>query len=443
MKNQVSSSLTRLIKWLALQVIGPRCIQGRGSGHSPIAEGSTVITKVGPVRTDHMLFIAQGPSMFPSPATSSQNCRAVPHSSQPESLRPSDFARILTEPQNSLTKQYTALLATENIQLQFTEDGISAIAQWAAEVNSRTENIGARRLHTIMENPEDVSFTADGNPRQVVIDEPVRSKLQPIAEDDDLAVHPLAQSRETNGRKVAGSIDQVRRLNRMVSGLASFQPDFTGIMLTSLRNGRGPCGCPHQGRRTVGRCSSTGEGYIDDLPQIVREQISDVEGPLAREAGENLDLPREHAVLCPIVAGDDRLGTLIINHHRELSEVEEFMAEYAAALLGMLMGRWKENELQAMFRQRTACQVAVGSMSFSEQQAARHIINQLDGLDGMIIISKTAEEVGITRSVVISGLRKLESAGLIETHSLGMKGTYVRLLNELLPKELEEALGIK
>lgn len=107
------------------------------------------------------------------------------------------------------------------------------------------------------------------------------------------------------------------------------------------------------------------------------------------------------------------------------------------------MGRWKENELQAMFRQRTACQVAVGSMSFSEQQAARHIINQLDGLDGMIIISKTAEEVGITRSVVISGLRKLESAGLIETHSLGMKGTYVRLLNELLPKELEEALGIK
>ncbi|HHT72456.1 MAG TPA: hypothetical protein GX008_01940 [Firmicutes bacterium] len=239
-------------------------------------------------------------------------------------------------------------------------------------------------------------------------------------------------------------LTRVRRLNRMVSGLASFQPDFTGIMLdlTEEMGGALVAALTRDGE-LLAAAPARERAYIDDLPQIVREQISDVEGPLAREAGENLDLPREHAVLCPIVAGDDRLGTLIINHHRELSEVEEFMAEYAAALLGMLMGRWKENELQAMFRQRTACQVAVGSMSFSEQQAARHIINQLDGLDGMIIISKTAEEVGITRSVVISGLRKLESAGLIETHSLGMKGTYVRLLNELLPKELEEALGIK
>ncbi|KLU40609.1 MAG: Clp protease ATPase [Peptococcaceae bacterium 1109] len=160
----------------------------------PIVEGSTVITKVGPVRTDHMLFIAAGAFHVSKPSDLIPELQGrFPIRVNLESLRPSDFARILTEPQNSLTKQYTALLATENIQLQFTEDGISAIAQWAAEVNSRTENIGARRLHTIMEKIlEDVSFTADGNPRQVVIDEPyVRSKLQPIAEDDDLSRYIL------------------------------------------------------------------------------------------------------------------------------------------------------------------------------------------------------------------------------------------------------------
>ena len=194
LKNQVSSSLTRLIKWLALQEDRAPMYPGKGAGHSPIVEGSTVITKVGPVRTDHMLFIAAGAFHVSKPSDLIPELQGrFPIRVNLESLRPSDFARILTEPQNSLTKQYTALLATENIQLQFTEDGISAIAQWAAEVNSRTENIGARRLHTIMEKIlEDVSFTADGNPRQVVIDEPyVRSKLQPIAEDDDLSRYIL------------------------------------------------------------------------------------------------------------------------------------------------------------------------------------------------------------------------------------------------------------
>lgn len=156
----------------------------------PIVEGSTVITKAGPVRTDHVLFIAAGAFHISKPSDLIPELQGrFPIRVNLENLRPSDFARILTEPQNSLTKQYKALLATEGIELEFTESGIMAIAQTAAEVNSKTENIGARRLHTILEKLlEDISFEADGSPRRVVIDEEyVKAKLETIAKDDDLS----------------------------------------------------------------------------------------------------------------------------------------------------------------------------------------------------------------------------------------------------------------
>lgn len=156
----------------------------------PIVEGSTVITKAGPVRTDHVLFIAAGAFHISKPSDLIPELQGrFPIRVNLENLRPSDFARILTEPQNSLTKQYKALLATEGIELEFTESGIMAIAQTSAEVNSKTENIGARRLHTILEKLlEDISFEADGSPRRVVIDEEyVKAKLETIAKDDDLS----------------------------------------------------------------------------------------------------------------------------------------------------------------------------------------------------------------------------------------------------------------
>ena len=104
----------------------------------PIVEGSTVITKAGPVRTDHILFIAAGAFHVSKPSDLIPELQGrFPIRVHLQSLRPSDFARILTEPQNSLTKQYTALLATENIHLQFTDDGILAIAQTAPRLTAR------------------------------------------------------------------------------------------------------------------------------------------------------------------------------------------------------------------------------------------------------------------------------------------------------------------
>src|SRR5207245_2751152 len=116
----------------------------------PIIEGATVMTKYGPARTDHMLFIAAGAFHISKPSDLIPELQGrLPIRVELDSLTEEEFRRILTEPKNALIKQYRALLATESVDLDFTEDGISEIARNAAVVNSRTENIGARRLHTV------------------------------------------------------------------------------------------------------------------------------------------------------------------------------------------------------------------------------------------------------------------------------------------------------
>ena len=160
----------------------------------PIIEGSTVITKAGPVRTDYILFVAAGAFHVAKPADLIPELQGrFPIRVSLESLTAQDFARILIEPRNSLTKQYAALLATEGVELDFTEDGILAIAEIAEKVNRTTENIGARRLHTVLEHLlEEVSFQGSGAGEKVVIDQAyVRSRLKDISDDQDLSRYIL------------------------------------------------------------------------------------------------------------------------------------------------------------------------------------------------------------------------------------------------------------
>jgi ATP-dependent HslUV protease ATP-binding subunit HslU len=161
----------------------------------PIIEGATVMTKYGPVRTDHILFIAAGAFHMAKPSDLIPELQGrLPIRVELDSLTEDEFRRILTEPKNALIKQYRALLETESVELEFTEDGIAEIARTAAVVNSRTENIGARRLHTVMERLlEDVSFDSpDVAERHVVIDaEYVRGKLERIVADQDLSRYIL------------------------------------------------------------------------------------------------------------------------------------------------------------------------------------------------------------------------------------------------------------
>jgi ATP-dependent HslUV protease ATP-binding subunit HslU len=157
----------------------------------PIVEGSTVNTKYGPVKTDHILFIAAGAFHVSQVSDLIPELQGrFPIRVELEALETRDFVRILKEPKNALTHQYVALMAAESIELTFTDAAIDAIAEFAAQANRRAENIGARRLHTVMEALlEDLSFDApERADKRVNIDvEDVRRTLSPILADEDLA----------------------------------------------------------------------------------------------------------------------------------------------------------------------------------------------------------------------------------------------------------------
>ena len=183
-------------------------IAGRESGHGPdvsregvqrdilpIVEGTTVNTRYGMVRTDHILFIAAGAFHTTKPSDLIPELQGrFPIRVELSSLSEADFVRILTEPKNALIKQYIALLDTEGLKMNFSEDGVASIARFAALVNEQTENIGARRLHTILEKVlEEISFDApDMKKRSVKIDAAfVQKQLADVVKDQDLSRYIL------------------------------------------------------------------------------------------------------------------------------------------------------------------------------------------------------------------------------------------------------------
>lgn len=183
-------------------------IASRGSSHGPdvsregvqrdllpVVEGTTVTTKHGPVKTDHILFIAAGAFHMSKPSDLIPELQGrFPIRVELDPLGKNEFVRILTEPYNALTKQYTALLATEDVEIDFRKDAIEEIAGIAATVNEKTENIGARRLHTVIEKLlEDVSFEAPEkkNGKLSIDREYVKSKLSDIVKDEDLSRYIL------------------------------------------------------------------------------------------------------------------------------------------------------------------------------------------------------------------------------------------------------------
>ena len=161
----------------------------------PLIEGTTVSTKYGPVKTDHILFIASGAFHIAKPSDLLPELQGrLPIRVELRALEEGDFVRILTETDNALTLQYTALMDTEEVKVTFTDDGITAIARLAADVNSSVENIGARRLYTIMERVfEELSFVApDKSGEQITVDEAyVHAHVDEIAKTTDVSRYML------------------------------------------------------------------------------------------------------------------------------------------------------------------------------------------------------------------------------------------------------------
>lgn len=183
------------------------------------------------------------------------------------------------------------------------------------------------------------------------------------------------------------------------------------------------------------------------FPVEYNEQILKITDTQHNVTGESLleifkyDTETSHKLvtIVPINGSGQRLGTLILSRiDKEFTEEDLVLAEYSATVVGMEILRAKSEQIEEEARKKAVVQMAIGTLSYSELEAVEHIFDELDGLEGLLVASKIADRVGITRSVIVNALRKFESAGVIESRSLGMKGTHIKILNEKLVDELDK-----
>ncbi|MDK2821949.1 MAG: transcriptional pleiotropic repressor [Clostridia bacterium] len=183
------------------------------------------------------------------------------------------------------------------------------------------------------------------------------------------------------------------------------------------------------------------EEYNEQLLRVDETQANfcQVENKCAFDFDYQCIFSNKLTTIVPIIGGGQRLGTLILSKFDERFDDEDLvMAEYGATVVGMEILRAKSDKIEEEARKRAAVQVALATLSYSELEAVGHIFAELDGDEGILVASKIADRAGITRSVIVNALRKFESAGVIESKSLGMKGTYIRVLNDYLLEELEK-----
>lgn len=175
------------------------------------------------------------------------------------------------------------------------------------------------------------------------------------------------------------------------------------------------------------------------LMKINETLFNITEDKLIELFNNDMDSYSKFATIVPIIGNAQRLGTFIIAR-REKSYLEEdlILAEYAATIIGLEIIRAKSDAHEEIVRKKAVVQMAISTLSYSEFEAVINIFEELNGDEGLLIASKIADKAGITRSVIVNALRKFESAGVIETRSLGMKGTYIKVLNDHLLDELNK-----
>ncbi|AZR72365.1 transcriptional repressor CodY [Anoxybacter fermentans] len=183
------------------------------------------------------------------------------------------------------------------------------------------------------------------------------------------------------------------------------------------------------------------EDYNNRLLRITetKSNIEAKQGKCVFKNEEKCIFTQKLTTIVPVVGGGDRLGTLVLARFGEpFNEGDLILAEYGATVVGMEILRSRAEKIEEEARKKAAVQIALETLSYSELEAIEHIFEELDGDEGLLVASKIADRVGITRSVIVNALRKFESAGVIESRSLGMKGTYIKVLNDRLLDELEK-----
>ncbi|MRG85407.1 GTP-sensing pleiotropic transcriptional regulator CodY [Salinibacillus xinjiangensis] len=181
--------------------------------------------------------------------------------------------------------------------------------------------------------------------------------------------------------------------------------------------------------------------YTESLFSISKTTANlDIESEYTAFPVENKELFQSGlTTIVPIIGGGERLGTLILSRLKDhFNQDDLLLAEYGATVVGMEILHQKTEEIEEEARSKAVVQMAISSLSYSELEAIEHIFEELGGKEGLLVASKIADRVGITRSVIVNALRKLESAGVIESRSLGMKGTYIKVLNDKFLVELQK-----
>lgn len=182
-------------------------------------------------------------------------------------------------------------------------------------------------------------------------------------------------------------------------------------------------------------------GFIDPmLNERLLSVLSTKENVNLETLGfENIDTKKYRAVITPIEISGERLGTLFLYKCNEQYDIDDIiLCEYGTTVVGLEMLRSVHEENAEEDRKKQVVKSAFSTLSFTELEAIIHIFQELDGNEGILVASKIADRVGITRSVIVNALRKFESAGVIESRSSGMKGTYIKVLNEVIFDELKE-----
>ena len=246
-------------------------------------------------------------------------------------------------------------------------------------------------------------------------------------------------------------LDKTRKLNRLLKNAESSEISFSEIskvlkemlqsnVLVLSKKGK-VLGVSHE--KSFDRIEELladhrGMRIDESLNERLLGVLSTRENVYLQTLGFSNDTKECHGMIVPIDIAGERLGTLFMYRPNEVYDIEDIiLCEYGATVIGMEMMRAENDETAEENRKQSGVRAALNTLSGSELEAMYCVFKELNGEDGLLVASKIAEQAGITRSIIVTGLKKLESAGIIESKSAGMKGTKVRICNEMLMEELE------
>ena len=237
-------------------------------------------------------------------------------------------------------------------------------------------------------------------------------------------------------------LQKSRRLNKTLQGAAGQPVDFGDLaeVLQEVSNAD-VLVISRKGKVLAKSVASGAE--IPEFAGDLNRALLDIDTTLANAKGADVGtaLNWENITVIPVNCGGQRLGTLLLARGSQFDDEELVLAEYAATVIGMEILRSRASVAEDEERRRAIVKMALDTLSDSELEAVEHIFKELNGKEGLLVASKIADRVGITRSVIVNALRKFESAGVIESRSLGMKGTFIKILNDQLMPELEKLMN--